>query len=151
MVDLDPQGNATMGSGVDKRQLELSVYDVLLESATIAEAAVRRTQVRATGCSGANRELAGAEVELVTLERRDRRLKAALAAADCRLRLRARSTARRRLSHAHPQRADLRAWRDRADAVRVLRARRPRPIWSTPSSRCTPTSTATCNSSACCA
>jgi chromosome partitioning protein len=32
LVDLDPQGNATMGSGVDKRQLELSVYDVLLES-----------------------------------------------------------------------------------------------------------------------
>ena len=30
LVDLDPQGNATMGSGVDKRQLELSVYDVLL-------------------------------------------------------------------------------------------------------------------------
>jgi chromosome partitioning protein len=33
LVDLDPQGNATMGSGVDKRQLELTVYDVLLESA----------------------------------------------------------------------------------------------------------------------
>ncbi|MFZ9184106.1 MAG: ParA family protein, partial [Hylemonella sp.] len=38
MVDLDPQGNATMGSGLDKRQLALSVYDVLLESASIAEA-----------------------------------------------------------------------------------------------------------------
>ena len=41
MIDLDPQGNATMGSGVDKRKLELTVYDVLLESATIAEARVR--------------------------------------------------------------------------------------------------------------
>jgi chromosome partitioning protein len=40
LVDLDPQGNATMGSGVDKRQLELSVYDVLLESASIKEAAI---------------------------------------------------------------------------------------------------------------
>jgi chromosome partitioning protein len=41
MVDLDPQGNATMGSGIDKRQLSLSVYDVLLESASVAEARVR--------------------------------------------------------------------------------------------------------------
>ncbi|NDH44177.1 MAG: ParA family protein, partial [Betaproteobacteria bacterium] len=40
LIDLDPQGNATMGSGVDKRQLELSVYDVLLESASIKEAAI---------------------------------------------------------------------------------------------------------------
>ena len=40
LVDLDTQGNATMGSGIDKRQVELSVYDVLLESATVAEAVV---------------------------------------------------------------------------------------------------------------
>ena len=39
MIDLDPQGNATMGSGVDKRKMPLSVYDVLLESASIREAA----------------------------------------------------------------------------------------------------------------
>ncbi len=77
LVDLDPQGNATMGSGVDKRQLENSVYDVLLESATVAEA-----RVRADKCGydllGANRELAGAEIELVGLERREKRLKQAL-------------------------------------------------------------------------
>jgi chromosome partitioning protein len=77
MIDLDPQGNATMGSGIDKRSLELSVYDVLLESATVAEA-----RVRAEPCGydvlGSNRELAGAEVELVTLERREKRLKTAL-------------------------------------------------------------------------
>ena len=42
VVDLDPQGNATMGSGIDKRTLSSSVYDVLLESATVAEA--RQTQ-----------------------------------------------------------------------------------------------------------
>jgi len=42
VVDLDPQGNATMGSGVDKRTLDASVYDVLLESASIAEARQRR-------------------------------------------------------------------------------------------------------------
>jgi len=78
MIDLDPQGNATMGSGIDKRSLELSVYDVLLESASVAEA-----RVRAEPCGydvlGSNRELAGAEVELVTLERREKRLKTALA------------------------------------------------------------------------
>ncbi len=84
MVDLDPQGNATMGSGVDKRQLENSVYDVLLESSTVAEARVRSEKLIAAGCSydvlGASRDLAGAEVELVSLERRERRLQAALAA-----------------------------------------------------------------------
>ena len=79
MVDLDPQGNATMGSGVDKRSMELSVYDVLLESATVAEAAIPSEKCGYT-VLGANRELAGAEVELVELERRDQRLKTALAA-----------------------------------------------------------------------
>ena len=86
MVDLDPQGNATMGSGVDKRQLKLSLYDVLLESATIAEARVKSEKLIEGGCSydilGANRELAGAEVELVDVERREKRLKEALAQVD---------------------------------------------------------------------
>ena len=41
LIDLDPQGNATMGSGIDKRALTLSVYDVLLETTTIAEARQR--------------------------------------------------------------------------------------------------------------
>jgi chromosome partitioning protein len=83
MVDLDPQGNATMGSGVDKRKLALTVYDVLLESASIAEARVQSSKLADAGCSydilGANRELAGAEVEMVELERREKRLKNALA------------------------------------------------------------------------
>jgi chromosome partitioning protein len=79
VVDLDPQGNATMGSGIDKRALELSIYDVLLESASIAEAR-QRSDKAGYDVVGANRELAGAEVELVDLERRDKRLKGALAA-----------------------------------------------------------------------
>src|SRR5438067_1961996 len=79
VVDLDPQGNATMGSGVDKRALKLSVYDVLLESATVAEAR-QRSDKAGYDVLGANRELAGAEVELVRLDRRDKRLKAALEA-----------------------------------------------------------------------
>jgi chromosome partitioning protein len=81
VVDLDPQGNATMGCGIDKRKLENSVYDVLLESATVAEA---RALSPSGGFDvlGANRELAGAEVELVGVERRTERLRGALAAVE---------------------------------------------------------------------
>ena len=81
LVDLDPQGNATMGSGIDKRELELSVYDVLLESASVKEAAIKAEKCGYDVLS-ANRELAGAEVELVQLEHRDQRLKNALAVVD---------------------------------------------------------------------
>jgi len=77
LVDLDPQGNATMGSGVDKRSLTLSVYDVLLESASVAEARIASPR-GGYDVLGANRELAGAEVELVSLDRRERRLRTAL-------------------------------------------------------------------------
>jgi len=78
LVDLDPQGNATMGSGIDKRALSASIYQMLVGLATMPE-------VRATSPSGqyavlpANRDLAGAEVEMVDLERREQRLKQALA------------------------------------------------------------------------
>jgi chromosome partitioning protein len=81
LVDLDPQGNATMGSGVDKRKLEASVYDVLLESSTVAEARLR-SEPGGYDVLGANRELAGAEVELVGLEHRNERLRRALQAAE---------------------------------------------------------------------
>ncbi len=80
VIDLDPQGNATMGSGVDKRAMPLSVYDVLLESAAVAEARQRSTP-GGYDVLGANRELAGAEVELVGLEHRNERLRRALASA----------------------------------------------------------------------
>ena len=78
MIDLDPQGNATMGSGVDKRKLAMSVYDVLLESASVVQAR-QRSEAGGYDVLGANRELAGAEVELVALDHREKRLKAALA------------------------------------------------------------------------
>ncbi|PVE07961.1 ParA family protein [Limnohabitans sp. Rim28] len=81
LVDLDPQGNATMGSGIDKREVELSVYDVLLESATVKEAAVKADKCGYDVLS-ANRELAGAEVELVQLTHRDQRLRSALSQVD---------------------------------------------------------------------
>jgi len=79
LIDLDPQGNATMGSGVDKRTLPLTVYDVLLEAADIAQAAVF-SPVAGYHVLGANRELSGGEVELVGLKRRSERLKTALVA-----------------------------------------------------------------------
>ena len=77
LVDLDPQGNATTGAGIDKRALTATVYHVLLGERAIAD-------VRVVSPSGgfdvvpANRELAGAEVELVDLAERETRLKAAL-------------------------------------------------------------------------
>ena len=79
LVDLDPQGNATMGSGIDKRKLDPSVYDVLLETTAIREARLRSPH-GGYDVLGANRDLAGAEVELVQLERREKRLKQALLA-----------------------------------------------------------------------
>jgi chromosome partitioning protein len=81
LVDLDPQGNATMGSGIDKRTLRASVYPVLLGLADVAAARVRAEQ-GGYDVLGANRELAGAEVELVDLDDRETRLKRALAAVD---------------------------------------------------------------------
>jgi chromosome partitioning protein len=78
LIDLDPQGNATMGSGVDKANLENSVYQVLIGMATAAQTVL---YAPAAGYSvmPANRDLAGAEVELVDLENREMRLKLALA------------------------------------------------------------------------
>ena len=78
LVDLDPQGNATTGAGIDKRGCAATVYHVLLGEKSIAD-------VRTASASGgfdlvpANRELAGAEVELVELPERETRLKDALA------------------------------------------------------------------------
>ena len=80
VVDLDPQGNATTGAGIDKRARKRTVYHVLLGEANIAD-------VRIASESGgfdmvpSNRELAGAEVELVDLPERETRLKDALAVA----------------------------------------------------------------------
>jgi chromosome partitioning protein len=77
LVDLDPQGNATMGSGIDKRTAGRTVYHVLLG---LGELAGVRVRVERGGFDllPANRELAGAEIELVELEGRETRLKNAL-------------------------------------------------------------------------
>ena len=77
LVDLDPQGNATMGSGVDKRTVARTVYHALLG---LGELAGIRTRAERGGYDlvPANRDLAGAEVELVDLPARETRLKSAL-------------------------------------------------------------------------
>jgi chromosome partitioning protein len=77
LIDLDPQGNATMGSGVDKRSLRHTVYHVLLGQAGIAQVA---TPSRSGGYQvvPANRDLAGAEIDLVEMAQRETRLKSAL-------------------------------------------------------------------------
>jgi chromosome partitioning protein len=77
LVDLDPQGNATMGSGVDKRDVKHTVYQVLLGLSELASVRVRAER-GGYDLLPANRELAGAEVELVELPSRETRLKDAL-------------------------------------------------------------------------
>jgi chromosome partitioning protein len=76
LIDLDPQGNATMGSGIDKRSINPSIYDVLLGSAPLSAARCRTAAQY--DLTPANRELAGAEVELVDMPNRETRLKDAL-------------------------------------------------------------------------
>lgn len=77
LIDLDPQANATMGSGTDKQSVRITVYHVLLGDQTIAEARIRATRGR-YDLIPANRDLAGAEVEMVDMEHREARLKTAL-------------------------------------------------------------------------
>ncbi len=79
LVDLDPQGNATMGSGIDKRSLTMTVYQVLLGEKSLADVRLRAVNGE-YDVVPANRELAGAEVEMVDMEHRETRLKDAIAA-----------------------------------------------------------------------
>jgi chromosome partitioning protein len=79
LIDLDPQGNATMGSGIDKRDLPVTIYHVLLGSRELRESRLR-SEAGKYDVLPSNRELAGAEVELVALPHRETRLKDALQA-----------------------------------------------------------------------
>jgi len=81
LVDLDPQGNATMGAGIDKSNLSASIYEVLLGMSDV-KTARKTSQSGGFDVLPANRELAGAEVEMVELDNREKRLKDALAAVD---------------------------------------------------------------------
>jgi chromosome partitioning protein len=77
LVDIDPQANAGSGLGVPTRELERSIYDVLLGEASFDEV-VRQTELKYLDILPASRDLAGAEVELVNLDRREFRLRDAL-------------------------------------------------------------------------
>lgn len=79
LVDLDPQGNATMGSGVDKNALEQTIYDVLVDQVPVADVAVKSPQA-GYDVLPSNGDLTAAEVRLLELDHRERRLKDALAA-----------------------------------------------------------------------
>jgi len=74
LVDLDPQGNATMGAGINKGELTASIYEVLLGMADI-KSVRKRSESGNFDVLPANRELAGAEVEMVELDNREKRLK----------------------------------------------------------------------------
>ena len=76
LVDLDPQGNATMGSGIDKRALTATVYQVLIGERSLVE--TLNTSPAGYQVLAANRELAGAEMDLVDQDERELRLKKAL-------------------------------------------------------------------------
>lgn len=77
LVDMDPQGNATSGLGVDKDAVPESIYDVLLGERDPKDA-VQATSIDGLTVLPSNRSLAGAEVELVPSDRRERRLKRVL-------------------------------------------------------------------------
>ena len=77
LIDLDPQGNATMGSGIDKRELSATIYHLLLGSKSLTEVR-QRAEVGKYDVLPANRDLAGAEIELIDIEQREMRLKDAL-------------------------------------------------------------------------
>ncbi|MFT0849151.1 AAA family ATPase [Achromobacter sp. F4_2707] len=79
LIDLDPQGNATMGSGVDKNNLQANLYEVLLGEVSIQDARVR-SESGNYDVLPSNRELSGAEIDLVQMEGREARLKQAIEA-----------------------------------------------------------------------
>ena len=79
LVDLDPQGNTTSGLGVDRRAVDLSTYEVLVDEAPI-EDVMEPTSVRDLFLVPATIELAGAEIEMVSMFSREKRLFNALGA-----------------------------------------------------------------------
>lgn len=78
LIDLDPQGNATMGSGIDKNQVEQNLYQVLIGESTIEQARVR-SEAGGYDVLPANRELSGAEIDLIQMDQREQQLKTAIA------------------------------------------------------------------------
>lgn len=77
LVDMDPQGNASSGLGIEADELEFSIYDVLINGRKISET-IHKTEIDRLVVLPSNIQLAGAEIELVYLEKREFLLKEAL-------------------------------------------------------------------------
>ncbi|ABR50858.1 Cobyrinic acid a,c-diamide synthase [Alkaliphilus metalliredigens QYMF] len=74
VIDIDPQGNTTSGFGIDKKQLEYSIYDVLINDLPIEET-IMHTDYENLDIVPSSAQLAGAEIELTTIQKRELRLK----------------------------------------------------------------------------
>jgi chromosome partitioning protein len=81
LVDMDPQGNATSGLGIDPESAEKSIYEVLVEKVPIQEA-IAETEISFLKVVPANIRLSGAQIELVSMIARERKLQAALESID---------------------------------------------------------------------
>ncbi len=78
VIDIDPQGNTSSGLGIDKNQFKTSIYDVIINDVPIEKTLIQHTQITNLYISPSNIQLAGAEVELVSVISRETRLKLAL-------------------------------------------------------------------------
>ena len=81
LIDLDAQGNATTGMGIDKHRVEYSIYNVLVDDVPVSST-IQRTELPFLQMLPSNPSLVGAEVELVGVESRETRLRKALASID---------------------------------------------------------------------
>lgn len=75
LVDLDPQGNATMGLGIDKHELEYSIYDTLIDDNFDVQRAIQKSETSGCDILPANSDLAAAKVEMLSLMMKEQRLK----------------------------------------------------------------------------
>ncbi len=78
ILDMDPQGNTTSGIGIQKKTLDYTVYDLLIDDDFDTDAAILETAVKGLDIIPASVDLAGAEIELVRIEGRERRLRRAI-------------------------------------------------------------------------
>lgn len=78
LIDIDPQGNTTSGMGINKKGLKCTMYDVLIDDDVKPQDAIMHTSIKNLDIIPASVQLAGAEIELVQLEAREKRLKRSL-------------------------------------------------------------------------
>jgi chromosome partitioning protein len=82
VIDLDPQGNASTAFGIDHREGTASIYDVIVSGRPVSDVAVSVSAIPGLDCVPATIDLAGAEIELVSVMNRESRLRRALEALD---------------------------------------------------------------------